>query len=86
MESSRRELLDDMAEYRPILENKQNTHYSLIFQDRPMFSSINEKLSPKPLNGKAEHMHISKNNHVPPPFWFHTQNRYSILQTELFLL
>jgi len=28
MESSRRDLLNDMAEHRPILNNNQNTHYS----------------------------------------------------------
>ena len=38
MESSRRDLLNDMAEHRPIWKNNQNTLYSLIFQDRPMFS------------------------------------------------
>ena len=31
MESSRRELLNDMAERRSILKTNQNTHYSLIF-------------------------------------------------------
>jgi len=48
MESSRRDLVNDMAEHRPILKNNQNTHYSLVFQDRPMFSHIIEKLSPRP--------------------------------------
>jgi len=48
MESSRRELLNDMAEHRPVLKNNQNTHYSVIFQDRPMFSHMNGKLSPRP--------------------------------------
>jgi len=47
MESSRRELLNDMAEHTPILKNNQNTHYSLILKDRPMFSHINGKLSPR---------------------------------------
>jgi len=32
MESSRRDLLNDMAEHRPILKNNQNTYY-------PRFSS-----------------------------------------------
>jgi len=36
------------AEHGSILKNNQNTHYSLIFQDRPMFSLINGKLSPRP--------------------------------------
>ena len=45
MESSHRDLLNDMAEHGPILNN-QNTHYSLIFQTRPVFSHINGKLSP----------------------------------------
>ena len=45
---SQRELLNDMAEHRSILKNNQYTQYSLIFQDRYMFSLINEKLSPRP--------------------------------------
>jgi len=49
MESSRRDLLNDVAEHRSILKNNKNTHYFLIFQDRPMFSLINEKLLPRPL-------------------------------------
>jgi len=48
MESSRRVLLNDMAEHLSILKNNQNTLYSLIFQDRYMFSYINGKLSPRP--------------------------------------
>jgi len=48
MESSRRDLLNDVAEHRSILKNNQNTPYSLIFQDRPMFNHINGKLSPTP--------------------------------------
>jgi len=48
MESSRRYLLNDMAEHRPILKNNQNMHYSLSFRDRPMLSHINGKLSPRP--------------------------------------
>jgi len=49
MKSSRRDLLIDMAEHKPILKNNQNKHYFLIFQDTPMFSHINGKLSPRPL-------------------------------------
>ena len=48
MESSRRDLLNDTAEHRSILNNDQNTYCSLIFLDRPMFSHINGKLSPRP--------------------------------------
>jgi len=48
VESSHRDLLNYMAEHRSILKNNQNTHYSLIFQDRPMLSHVNEKLSPRP--------------------------------------
>jgi len=48
MKSSRRDLLNDMTEHRSILKNNQNTHYSLTYQDRPMFSHINGKLSPRP--------------------------------------
>jgi len=36
-----------VAEHRSILKNNQNMHYSLIFQDRPMFSHINGNLSPR---------------------------------------
>ena len=48
MENSRRDLFDYGAEHRSILKNNQITHYSLIFQDRPKFSHINGKLSPRP--------------------------------------
>ena len=48
MESSRRDLLNDEAEHTSILKNTENTLYSLTFQDRPMFSHINGKLSPRP--------------------------------------
>ena len=47
MESSRRDLSNDMAEHSSILKNSQNAHFSLIFQDKPMFSHINGKLSPR---------------------------------------
>jgi len=59
MESSRRDLLNDMAEHRPILKYNQNTNYSLVFQDRPMFSQSSLRdLS----NDMAEHSPILKNN------------------------
>ena len=48
MERSRRDLLNNMAEHRSIFNNNQNTHYSDIFEDRPMFSPINGKLSQRP--------------------------------------
>jgi len=48
MESSCRDLKNDMAEHRSILKNNLNTHYSLIFRCRPIFSHINGKLSPRP--------------------------------------
>jgi len=48
MESARRDLLKGMAEHRATLKNNQNTQHSLIFLDRPMFSHINGKLSPRP--------------------------------------
>ena len=47
MESSRRDLLNDMAEHGPISKNNQLKHDSLVFQGRPMFSHINGKLSPR---------------------------------------
>jgi len=48
MESSRRGLLKNMAERRSILKNNQNKLFFLSFEDRHMFSHINEKLSPRP--------------------------------------
>jgi len=48
MESSRRDLLNYVFEYNPYLKYYQNTLYALILQDRPMFSHINGKLSPRP--------------------------------------
>ena len=48
MGSSRRDILKHMGEHRSILKNNQNTHYSLIFQDRPgTLSHINRKLLPR---------------------------------------
>ena len=47
IESSRRDLSNDSAEHRDSLKKNQNTHYSLIFQDRSMFSQINGKISPR---------------------------------------
>jgi len=48
MKSSRRDPMKHMAEHRCLsLKNSQNTHYSLIFRDGPVFSHINGKLSPK---------------------------------------
>ena len=37
-----------MAEHRSIFKKKQNTHYSRVLKDRPMFSHIIGKLSPRP--------------------------------------
>jgi len=37
MESSHRDLLNDMAEQTPTLKNNPITHYSHIFQDRPIY-------------------------------------------------
>jgi len=59
MESSRRDLLSDMAEHGFILKNNQTTHCFPIFQDRPMFSHINGKLSPRPFEWYRS---ILKNN------------------------
>jgi len=50
MESSHRDLLNDMAEHWYISKNNQNTHYYFIFQGRPIFSHINGKLSPRPFH------------------------------------
>ena len=49
MESSRRVLWNDTAEQRSILNNNRNTQYSVIFEDRLIFSHINGKLSPRPV-------------------------------------
>jgi len=64
MEPSRRDLSNDMAEHKSILKNYQNAHLSIIFQDRPMLSHIDGKLSPRRdlLNDAAEHRSILKNN------------------------
>jgi len=72
MESSRRDLLNDMAEHRPILKHDKNTHYSLIFQDRPMFSHINGKLSPRPFEWYKLNMGLSWNitKIRPTPLFF----------------
>jgi len=48
MESSPRDLSNDVAERGSILNNNQNTHYSLIFLGRPMLSYINRKFSSRP--------------------------------------
>jgi len=49
MKGSRQDLFSDMADHRAILKNNQNTHYSLIFQDRTMFSHTNGKLASRSL-------------------------------------
>jgi len=48
MEISRRDLVNDMAEHWSALKNNQNTHFSFIFEDWPMFSHINGKLLLRP--------------------------------------
>jgi len=82
MESSRRDLLNDMAKHRSTLKNNQSTLYSFIFQVRPMFSHINGELSPRPFEwcGWTQAYHEKLPKYVTPPFWFHTENRYSIPQ------
>ena len=42
---SRRELSIDVAEHRSILENKGEVRIFVIFQDRSVFSHINQKVS-----------------------------------------
>jgi len=44
MESSRRDLLNDKVELRPVVKNKGVVRILVIFQHRPMFSYINGKL------------------------------------------
>jgi len=72
IKSSRRDLLNDMAEHRSILKYYQNTHYSLIFQDRPMFSHINGKPLPIPFDHMSQNRPILKNyqNRHNPRFGF----------------
>jgi len=60
MESSRRDLLNDMAEHRSILKTNQNTHFSIIFQC--LATSI-ESSRRDLLNDTAEHRPILKTNH-----------------------
>jgi len=62
MESSRRDLSNDMAEHMPILKTNQNTYLSFIFQDRPMFSLINGSSRRDLSSDMAEHRPILKNN------------------------
>jgi len=64
MGSSRRDLLNYMAEHTSILKNSHNTHYSLTFQDRPLCSASSMESSRRDLlNYMAEHMSILKNSH-----------------------
>jgi len=64
MESSRRDLLNDMAEQRPILINNQNTHYSLIFRIELCSATSMENSRGDLLNAMAEHRPILKNNQM----------------------
>jgi len=50
IESSLRDRLNGMAVPSSISKNNQNMHYSFTFQDRPIFSHINGKLSPNDMN------------------------------------
>ena len=60
MESSRRDLLNDMAEHRPILKNDQNTPYSLSFRDDLCSAASMESSRRDVLNDVAEHRPILK--------------------------
>jgi len=63
IESSRRDLLNDMAEHVSSMKNKQDAHYSLIFQDRSVFSHNNEKFSLRPFEWYGyEHVYSLNNN------------------------
>ena len=80
MESSRRGLLNDMAEPRPIFKNNQNTHYSVLEIDLSSATSV-ESSHRDLLNDGAEHLPILKNNQArKPQFGFLLQNRFSIPQ------
>jgi len=56
-------------------------HILVTFQDRPMFSHINGKLSPRPFSWCGwTWVYLEKwPNYVPPLFWFRIQNSSSIL-------
>jgi len=45
MESSRWDLLNDMAEHRSVLKNNENTNFSLVFQDKSLCSATSEESS-----------------------------------------
>jgi len=73
MESSRRDLLNYMAELRSVLKNNQNTHFSLIFQDSDQCSAISMESSRRDLlNYMAEHRSVleNKQNTLHPRFIF----------------
>jgi len=73
-----------MAEHRFILKNNQYTNYPLIFQDRPMFSDINGKLSPRPFDDMVEHKPIFKNNqNTNCPLIFQDRPMFSHINGEL---
>ena len=77
---SQRELSIDVAEHSSIMKNMGAMRILVIFQDRPMFSHIFQKVS-----GRAFYwcgwtsVYIEKwPKCALPPFKFHTRNRYSI--------
>ena len=62
MESSRRDLLNDMAEHRSISENNQNTQYSFFFKIELCSAILMESTQRDLLNDTAEYRSTLKNN------------------------
>ena len=81
MESSRRDLLNDMAEHRSILKTNQNTHFSIIFQ----CLAISIESSRRDLLNDMARPILKITKIRTTPFWFHTQNRYSIVRNACFV-
>jgi len=72
MESSRRDLFNDMAEHRSILKKNKIRIFPIFFMIDLRSATSMESSRRDLLNDMAEHMPILKNIQAPPPFWFHT--------------
>ena len=73
---SQRELSIDVAQHESILKNKGKVRILVVFQDRPMFSHIIQKVSRREFSiwlSIGLCWKIPK--YVLPPFYFHTHNR-----------
>jgi len=78
-----------LSEFLPVLgmKTKWKLPNLVIFQDRPKFSRINRKLSPRPLEWWLTMIYPNKySKHALPLFYFYTQNRYEPPKTGIFFL